>query len=260
MLNDANLAVYPVDARGLVVFFPGADVSRVEGLNSFNALLFEGSRDTMDNLAVMTGGHAFYNRNDLDMAFQDAADDSASYYMLGYYMGKNAKPGWHRLKVRVKRGGTEVRARSGFFVTAEDEQADIQRMDINLAVMSPLDFTALPLSVRWTGVKAEGAKKKTHFEIDLPPSSNVVDTTKNGLLDLEVVAVAHTDTGKPADQFAQRVQANLKAAALQEAETDGLNYNNDVIVPAGEYSVRFVVRDNLTGRLGSVVAPLQVTP
>jgi hypothetical protein len=84
--------------------------------------------------------------------------------------------------------------------------------------------------------------------------------TRQRILDLEVVAVAHTDTGKPADQFAQRVQANLNAAALQEAETTGLNYNNDVIVPAGEYSVRFVVRDNSTGRLGSVVAPLQVTP
>lgn len=179
MLNDANLAVYPVDARGLVVFFPGADVSRIEGLNSFNDVLFEGSRDTMDNLAIMTGGHAFYNRNDLDVAFQSAADDSASYYMLGYYMDKNVKPSWHKLRVKVKRAGNEVRARSGFFVTAEAKQADTQRMDINLALMSPLDFTALPLSVRWTGVKSDGAKKRIHFEIDLPPISNVVDATKN---------------------------------------------------------------------------------
>jgi VWFA-related protein len=260
MLNDANIAVYPVDARGLVVFFPGANVSRIEGLNSFNATLFEGSRDTMVNLAAMTGGQAFYNRNDLDAAFQKAADDAASYYMLGYYLAKNDKPGWHKLRVNVKRNGSEVRARSGFFVTPDVKQEDTRRMDVSLALVSPLDYTAVPLAVHWSGVKANGAKRRIHFEITLPPDSKVVDASQNGLLDLEVVAVARTATGKPADQFTQRVQANLKGGALQESQSTGLNYNNDLILPAGGYSVRFVVRDNLTGRLGSVTAPLQVMP
>jgi len=196
MLNDANIAVYPVDARGLVVFFPGADVSRIEGLVSFNESLFEGSRETMANLAAMTGGHAFYNRNDLDVAFAKAADDSASYYMLGYYLDPNAKPGWHRLHAKVKRNGIEVRARSGFFVTPEAKQVDVQRTDVKLALASPLDWTGVPLAVRWTGVKAVGAKNRVQFEIDLAPRSNVVDSTKNGLLDLEVVAIAHGD-GQP---------------------------------------------------------------
>lgn len=259
MLNDANMAVYPVDARGLMVFFPGADVSRIEGLNSLNHALFESSRDTMVNLAAMTGGKAFYNRNDLDVAFEKAADDSSSYYMLGYYLEKNAKPGWHKLRVKAKRGGIEVRARSGFFVTSPDKQEDASRMDVNLALVSPLDYTAVPLSVRWEEVTAAGAKRKVHFEMNIPPNSKVVDTANNGVLDLEVVAQARTATGQPADQCAQHVQANLKAEALQEWQRDGLNYSNDIIVPPGEYSVRFVVRDNLTGRLGSVTAPLLAT-
>ena len=56
------------------------------------------------------------------------------------------------------------------------------------------------------------------------------------------------------------MKANLKEAALREAESTGVNYNNELILPAGEYSVRFVVRDNSSGRLGSVTAPLQVAP
>src|SRR5205807_7551008 len=86
MLNDAEMSVYPVDARGLVVYFPGPESSRIAGLSSFNQAIFQASRDTMTGFAEMTGGRAFYNRNDLDAAFKKAVDDSAAYYMLGYYL------------------------------------------------------------------------------------------------------------------------------------------------------------------------------
>ena len=85
MLNDANISIYPVDARGLIVFFPGADTSRIRGWSAYNQAIFESTRETMVGFADMTGGKAFYNRNDLDVAFQKAADDSSAYYMLGYY-------------------------------------------------------------------------------------------------------------------------------------------------------------------------------
>jgi len=257
MLSDASISVYPVDARGLMVFFPGADVSRIRGFSSLKEAMFEATRETMVGFAEMTGGKAFYNRNDLDVAFQKAADDSSTYYMLGYYLDKDAKPGWHKLQVKVKRQGTEARARNGFFVT-DDKKADNRKMDISLALVSPLDYTGLPLVVRWTKQQAEGAKKKVHFQINLPPNAHLVDTSNNNHVSLEFVAVARTPTGDPADQFSQHVEANLKPESMQVLLKDGLNYGNDVIVPAGEYSVRFVVRNNIDGRMGSVSAPLKV--
>jgi VWFA-related protein len=153
MLNDANVAVYPVDARGPVVFFGGADLSRIEGVNALNDSLFEGSRNAMVDLAAMTGGQAFLGRNDLDVAFQEAADDSASYYVLGYYLDKNIKPGWHKLDVKVKRSGSQVRARSGFFLTPKVQQEDIRNREVRLALLSPLEYTALPMVVQWRGVR-----------------------------------------------------------------------------------------------------------
>lgn len=258
-LNDAGISVYPVDARGLIVFFPGADVSRIQGIGSVKQAIFQSTRDTMEGFADMTGGKAFYNRNDLDVAFQKAADDSSTYYMLGYYLDKNAKPGWHKLQVKVKRQGTEVRARNGFFVT-DTKRVDNRKMDISLALVSPLDYTALPLTVRWTDTKAGGAKKKIHFQINLPPNTNLVDVSNNNLVNLEFVVVVRKPTGDAADQFAQHVETNLKPDTLLAYQKDGLNYGNDVIVPPGDYSVRFVVRDNMDGRMGSVLAPLQVAP
>jgi hypothetical protein len=180
--------------------------------------------------------------------------------MLGYYLDKNAKPGWHKLHVKLKNGGKEVRARNGFFVMPESTQAETKKMDLRLALVSPLDYSAVPFSVRWGAVQAQGAKKKVHFQINLPPSANVVDTSSNGQVDLEVLAAARTPTGQSADHFGEHVQANLKLDSLQAFQRDGLNYGNDLLVPAGEYEVRFVVRDNLSGRLGTVTAKLQVSP
>lgn len=73
-------------------------------------------------------------------------------------------------------------------------------------------------------------------------------------------AVVRTPSGDPADQFSQHVETNFNPDSLQSFQKDGLNYGNDVIVPPGEYSVRFVVRNNVDGRMGSVMAPLRVAP
>jgi VWFA-related protein len=260
MLNDANISVYPVDARGLVVYFPDATTHKVAGLEAFNNALFEASRETMVGFADMTGGMAFYNRNDLDAAFAKAADDSDSYYMLGYYLDKNAKPGWHKLQVKLQHGGGHVRARNGFFVTPESRQSDTRKTDIKLALASPLDYTGLPVSVRWTGTQQAGGKKKVSFQLVLAPSAGVVDEGNNNHLSVEMVAVARTAKGEPADQYAEHVETNLKPGDMPALHKDGINYNSSLLVPPGEYSVRFVVRDNLTGRLGSVLAPLKTAP
>jgi len=259
MLNDANISLYPVDARGLVTFFPDASTSRMAGLPSFNQALFESSRQTMVGFAEMTGGKAFYNRNDLDVAFAKAADDSASYYMLGYYLDKGAKPGWHKLQVKVKEKG-QVRARNGFFVTPESRQTDTRRMDIKMTLASPLDYTALPVVVGWTGSQQAGAKKKVAFQVTLPPSAGLVDESDRNHLNLEVVALARKPDGQTADQFAEHLETNLKPEDMPALHKDGVNYNSNLQLPPGEYIVRFIVRDNLTGRIGSVRAPLKVAP
>jgi len=260
MLNDANIALYPVDARGLVTFFPDATTQRIAGLQSFNSALFEASRETMEGFADMTGGKAFYNRNDLDAAFGKAAEDSNRYYMVAYYLDKNSKPGWHKLQIKVKKSGGHVRARHGFFVTAANREADTRRMDIKSALASPLDYTGLPISVRWLGTQAVGAKKKASFEIILPPSAGVVDESNNNHLSLDVVALARNSKGEPLGQFAEHLDANLKPETLPTLHKDGVNYANGIQIEPGDYNVRFVVRDDLTGRLGSVSAPLHLAP
>ena len=58
--------------------------------------------------ADVTGGHGFYNNNELADLLQRAAADSSSYYMLGYYLEKGVNPGWRKLKVKGDRAGRKA--------------------------------------------------------------------------------------------------------------------------------------------------------
>ena len=268
LLNNANIAVYPVDTRGLVYFgLPTAEVRSTQS-NVFQPQLFSEAAGrahaqtitTLEAFADMTGGRAFYNRNELSNSFREAGQDSSSYYMLSYYLDpKNTQPGWRKLSVKVRRDDARVRARSGFFATQAlaDPQSGRQ-MDIAVALQSPLDYTALPLTVRWLQAAGKGGKKKVGFEIELPANSATIDATDNNSMNLEFVAVARTPTGESAAQFSQTITPKLRPEGIEQVRSSGITYNNVLELAPGEYTVRFVVRDNISGRTGSVLAPLKV--
>src|SRR6202171_2107501 len=166
LLNDAQIALYPVDVGGLQVSTtPGASIRR-PGRNYTRNMSWRrmDTESTLQTFASMTGGRAYYNSNDLVKGFRDAVHDSAEYYMLGYYLDRSkTKAGWRKLAVKVKRDHVEVRARSGFFVTnATVDPEDTRTSDIASALNSPLDYTSLPLVVRWDKVEPSKEPGKKH--------------------------------------------------------------------------------------------------
>ena len=263
-LNDANMALYPVDVRGLVVL--GADVSRRSsgsGLQSAyrrEAWMHHETLATFAEFADMTGGKAYYNTNDLVHAFRAAVDDSASYYMLGFYLAPDdRKPGWRKLQVKVKQAHVQVRTRSGFYVLpAEKDKEKSRQSDVQLAMTSPLDFTSLPLLVRWTTTTPQGEMKRAVFEIILPANAAVVDESDQNYMSMDFEAAAREPTGKIVASHGRTLEAHLKPESLSQVRSKGITYTGDLDLPPGEYTVRFVVRDNLSGRMGSVGAPLTI--
>jgi VWFA-related protein len=270
LLSSANISVYPVDLHGLLplglpAVSEGADsgtrnIDRLQASMARNTEVNVDTIATMKSVAEMTGGRAFYNRNDLSTAFLEASQESSAYYMLGYYLDPaKTSPGWHKLKVEVLRKGVEVRSRSGFFVTpATAEPERTRAMEVSLALQSPLDYTSLPLTLRWTGSEPQGEKRRVRFEIILAANSATVDESDVNLLNLELVAVARTEEGKDAAHFDQAFRAHLKPEALDLVRNRGVTYQGGLELGPGQYTVRFVMRDNLNGKMGSLTAPLQV--
>jgi hypothetical protein len=93
----------------------------------------------------------------------------------------------------------------------------------------------------------------------LAPDSALVDSADNNHVVLEFIALAKTPEGKAVDTpIGQTIDAHLTAGQLPSIRQKGVAYNGALDLAPGEYSVRFVVRDNLSGRVGSIAAPLKV--
>ena len=132
----ANVAVYFIDARGLLAGTPFAqaqfgsplDSRDINAANADLALTAEGA----ETLANDTGGFSVRNQNDLGRGLKRIGDESRVYYLLGFEPDRaNVKPGaFRRLEVKVARPGVTVRARRGYYagdLPREATSADASR-------------------------------------------------------------------------------------------------------------------------------------
>ena len=257
-LNDAQISIYPVDVRGLLSD-PSYFANTGSGPSSDAANFVQDSTvNSLKNFARMTGGHAYYGSNDLASAIKHAVDDSSSYYLLGYYLDThNNKPGWRKLQVVVSRKDAEVGARAGFLVTNASVNPEVtHKADVEFALNSPFESTGIAVTEQWQGVSPDGSKRKIGFALQVPATGLINEADKNRF-DVEFVARA-TKKGIIADTVGQTIKGTLPANALAKIKVDGIFYRNTFDLVPGEYQVRFVVRDNLSGRIGSVIVPLTV--
>ena len=271
LLNDAQIALYPVDVKGLQntalpsISAPTTSASMRNPGQTYRRLSWRqmDTQGTFQTFASMTGGRAYYNSNDLVKGFRDAVNDSAEYYMLGYYLDRSqTKSGWRRLAVKVKRDHVEVRARSGFFVTnATVDPENSRNSDISSALQSPLDYSSLALVAIWDKIEPgkDPGKKRVNYEIHVAPDAALIDSADHNHVVMDFVALAKTPEGKPVDHpTGQKIDVHLALERLPAIRQQGVAYSGALDLAPGEYAVRFVVRDDLSGRIGSVAAPLKV--
>jgi VWFA-related protein len=269
-LTAAQISVYPVDVRGLVVGGIDASTSRVQtGPAAMRQLtnrawLQTSSIDTLNEFADMTGGKAFYNTNDLVASFRRAADDDSAYYLAGYYLDKtNNHAGWRNLKVKVDKKDTEVRARKGFFVTNATIHLELARnSDLTYALTSPIEGTGVPITMKFLPTTPDGDKKRTDFMLNVPfDSVSMTSVDGKSKVNFDVASAVFLDNSKKDDHpvtSAKTINASISDAQLATLRANGLAMKDSLELAPGHYTVRVVVRDNATGKVGSVTAPLVV--
>jgi VWFA-related protein len=142
-LNEADVAVYPVNARGLTTAAPfGADRASFGNKNKAptGGPAVDYGYETMEGLAQETGGRAYHNINDLNSAIQDAEGDARVSYSLAFYPSDaRLDDSYHRLQVEVKRPGVSVRYRPGYLATKQNAMAP----SLADAVINPVNVTGI---------------------------------------------------------------------------------------------------------------------
>lgn len=264
-LNNANLAVYPVDARGLVAGGAAAGPTAASG----RGVAGEGVRDpeqlfstqgVMDALADSTGGRAFYNTNDLPHAIRRALDDSEVSYTLGFYPSSIKWDGqFHEIKVRVDRPGLQLRYRRGYYAslaapeeTARDDQGHAA---LDSAMRSPLDASALGLRV---GIDKLPDGKRAKLRISVDAHDVTFQTEKNGVeaVNLDVLLVEFGADGKVKSNALRTVHLGVPEKAFAQVLRNGLELASWLDINPGASQLRLIARDTASGNLGSVSVPL----
>jgi len=276
MLADAQVAVYPVDARGLVgpaftnvannVSGQGAIgglVNKIEGKQAEE--LFEAHYNMLD-IAEKTGGLAFYNRNDLDVAVREGIDDGATYYTLGYYPENKAWDGqFRKIYVSVDLAGAKVRHREGYFAidrVAYSKQHPGQRdYDFSMALNSNYPVsTAMPFEATVLAPAQPGDKVRINFALN--SQQITFEKTADGLQSAQVDCAARAFSPKNGDHPVKteggRMDAKLNPEQFDRISKSFLPCQVSFDLPPGLYLLRLAVRDNLSGTLGSLNASVLV--
>jgi VWFA-related protein len=107
--NRANVAIYPLDPRGLTTDREGGTSAR-----QLMNMLIAGS-DALRALALETGGRAIIQRNDIRAGLDELLRDATAYYLIAYESPHPEDGKFHRITVRVKRTHATVLARSGYW-------------------------------------------------------------------------------------------------------------------------------------------------
>lgn len=253
LLNAANIALYPLDARGTVntawdVMDTSHKYSPSYAEKQSAALSNQDIITTFVHLAESTGGKPCYERADVSGCFKDALDDARDYYMIGFYVDPNTKPGWHKLQVKVSEDAN-VRSRTGFIFSKLDPK-DLRANDMRLQLSSNLIDPGIPFVGSWNINDSKTGKQDIGFELKILPQAKLV-SEQDPHLDVEITAVARARDGKVAGQFYQHVDRQLPVQALSVIANSGIDYKNSMALSSGDYLVRVVVRDNPTGRMGS---------
>jgi VWFA-related protein len=253
-LASSNLAVYPVDARGLRStgeYAPGRErISRQAQFADRSGF------ETMETLAERTGGQAFVNSNDLGRALRRAIDDSRAAYTLGYEPSHDEWNGkFRRIEVRTTRPGVRLRHRRGYFAQPAVPTDDGYRRGVlEAATWSPMDATGVGLTVRVAPSKDGGLTLALRLhapDVSLRPAGG----RWRGQLDIWLVQLG------PGDTLLDTV-SHVAGLSLSPADHQRVMRTNEMVLmerlkpKEDAVLLRILVRDLFSGALGSVSIPL----
>jgi VWFA-related protein len=265
----ANVAIYPLDVRGLQALPAGGEAqnaslhgqSAYTGASVLNDLNSNAAtQETLSTLAADTGGKAFFDSNDFGGVFSQVQKDTSAYYILGYSSSNRLKDGRFRhIKVQVNRPDLKLEYRAGYYAGRDFEHSGRADRDQQLKEELASDLPATDVAV-YAGT-AYFRRDDSHYFLAVSivvPGSQIPflqdKDRDNATLDVAGVVL---ESGK--FQVGQlRDTVKLAVDATQQVRRKNVQYNTSFVLAPGSYHLRFVVRENRTGRMGTFETDVQI--
>ena len=262
----AGVSFWPVDARGLVAQAPLGDASQASpgnvGLYSGTAAQavtdrFQQSQDTMYSLAADTGGKALFDNNDLTRGIVQAQRSISDYYIVGYYTTNTVQNGRFR-KVKITMDPSQAASleyRQGYYANKEFAKftaADKERQ-LEDALMLGDPVTDLTIAMEINYFQLNRAEYYVPIVVKIPGHELVLAKkfgAEHTLIDF-VCEIKDEVTGATVSNVRDDVNIKLSDATAAELARRPIEYDSGFTLTPGRYSIKFLARDDETGRIGT---------
>jgi hypothetical protein len=211
-------------------------------------------------LADGTGGFVIVNTNDLLGGLEKIAKDQSQYYVLGYKPTESQEGSCHTLRVKVERGGTIVRARSGYcnvhpkdLLAGNPIEKDLESRatgqlagNITGAMRAPFFYTSPNVA-------------RINLAIDIPSQSISFDKVKGKQhASVNVLGIAYKPDGTVGARFSDTVNLDLEGKKeVEEFQQKPFHYENQFEVACGDYTLK-VAFSSGSQSFGKLELPLAI--
>ncbi|HEX3940447.1 MAG TPA: VWA domain-containing protein [Acidobacteriaceae bacterium] len=270
----ANVSIYSVDARGLQAISPLGDASTgsLRGNSGFSGSAQQNnldanfnSQETLATLSDDTGGKAFFDSNDFGPAFQRIQADTSAYYMIGFRSTDKRRDGSYR-KLSIKLIGhpdLKLEFRPGYNAPADFKHSngDDRERQLQEELASDLPATDIEVYLQAYYFRDSPGTGPQRFDVPVSlivPGSQIPfiqggDKTK---ATLDIIGELKNSAGVDIADVRQTVKLSVDNS--QQVTQKNVQYTTVFTVPQGKYHVKFVVRENETGRMGSFETDLNL--
>ncbi|GGG88577.1 VWA domain-containing protein [Edaphobacter dinghuensis] len=265
----ANMAIYSVDSRGLQALSPVGDASTgsLRGTAAYSGGAMQsnldanfGSQETLATLSSDTGGKAFFDSNDFAPAFQQIQHDTEAYYILGFHSTNTARDGSYRhLTVKLNRSDVKLDYRPGYYAPADFKHQKTEDREEALTEQMRSDLPATDVAVYLQALYFRLEDNKFFVPVSLIVPGSQIPFVKNGDRDkanIDIMGQVKDAQGIIVGNVRDTVKLALDSA--QQVQRKNIQYSTGFTLAPGRYHLKFVVRENETGRMGSFETDIQV--
>lgn len=263
----ANMAIYSVDSRGLQAVTPLGDASTgsLRGTGAFNGGALTNnmnanfsSQEVMATLSSDTGGKAFFDSNDFAPAFAQVQHDTSEYYAIGFHSSNPARDGKYRkLTIKCNRADVKLEYRPGYYAPADFKHSGKEDRERELQEQLESDLPATDIALYLDAFYFRLDDNRFYVPVSLIVPGSQIPFVQGGDKDkatLDVIGEVMDEEKRPIGDARETVKLNLDSTL--KARQRNIQYTTSFNLLPGKYHLKFVVRENQTGRMGSFEADI----
>ena len=274
LLTNNEMAVYPVDVRGLVGGLLPDAASDAQRHGSFGGqaanrvltsrtVALGASHVAMDHLAEQTGGRAYYNRNDIDHGIALSVRDGSTYYSIGYYPAdKNWNGKFRKIELKVIGKGLHVAYRRGYFaqdpghLTPEQNALGHKEFLASMALDVP---TSTLLPVVSSVFPPDAQHSQVYVNVGVDPHAVLFEPQPGNRQQgqLEFATIVLDANGKPVTSKSDILKTELTPQTFVQVMSGSLVVRQKFDLPPGKYLLRIGVRDLQSNLIGTLTAKVE---